>query len=1477
MSPRRGGESDKIGNRYEELWTAARLLDVLAGEAEWLRPEPLGDLGKHVEFILKRRDGTIEAHQVKRQSRNDNEWTVGTLNALKIWTTAGHHADRGHEFHFISMVPFRKLQELTERIRNSDDYLSFTADPLPSELSDLLTTLTGKYPTPEDTYRILRQFHVHLVDEMEISRHITVLTQCLLEGGTGRQGVSVLCDVAGASFDITLTADRILQKLHPDFRRRLVADRQSMAELVRARTVAWLETVGRQLFRPEIPRQEAADLRSVIGGDEKVCFLVGDAGGGKTAVLHQAVTGLVAEQIPTLVIRLDRYGSLDSTEELGRKLEFGISPVAALAAGADGDLAVLVVDQLDAVSLVSGRLPDNFDVIAATIAEAAAFPNLRVVLGCRKFDVDNDDRIRSLRGIDTATVTVSTLTNDQIDTAVAEFGLPTEALSDRQRDVLRLPLHLGFLATVAHDAGALDFTTGMSLFDAYWVHKRRAAQRRREGVRFDEVLGRMAEVISERQQLSVPIGVLDGADLSGHAEILISEQLLVLDGQQVSFFHEALFDYTFARRWVNSSQSLVAFLTAGEQELFRRGQVRQIMTHLRVSDPRRFIDEVHSLLVCDRIRLHIKDVALSVLAGFNDLRTAEADAIVDAANDQPKLAQAIWSRLCTAPWFHRLDEDGRIDDWLHDEEPQQARAVSLLIAGARTWPDRAAELLTGLRQTSAYPDAIRKAAAAVDLPSARPIFDLMLDAIRDGHYDGYDDDLWFATHDLPDQRPAWAVEVLVAMFIDRDHTLYLDESGRVAHLRQHGHAALEFLQSTAARAPGELSTAFLPYLCKVMEVTALEPTPDALRPDRHFSFRFPKSRDYGNNLGVLLFTAAGDAVRAWAAADPRAARSALEVLAQSPYESAQWLLYQGFLGGGAAYASWAADVLLEGPHRLLCGYTANDTWLTREVLDAISAHVSDSQLRNLEAAVRDFRVAGQSLGPSWRAFTLLTALPEPRLSDLGRRRLGELRRAFRTDQPPGPDDITYTQIGPPIPSTAAARMNDDNWIRAMIRHSAERSAGTLTGGASEQAQILQRQVSQDPGRFARLATRMTRDLNPRYGSAVLAGLGDAGPIADERIVFDAVRHIASFNHVDNDRELGLALRHYSATVPTDLITLIRDRLNITFPGTGSNTAADNESVVAPNARQTAPDLHLTQSALVETLANFLAHDPDGSRTALVEPLFGDLASHATASARGPAARLFHTASRYARAAAIDAFWKLVDADEATLAEHEALRFLVFLGDENPESVCGVIDRMLSSTDSQVREFGGALAAFEATEWDHPDHLEQLQRSADAFARRGAADLLARQLPHLANIDFAKATLITLFTDPNDDVRHATAEVAGQLRNRSLRPFRDLITALINSPALSDALPQLLITLEHSPDRVDDIILLCAQRAVGVPTTSELATVRSSDTRAIGKLVIRGLAQARRPEQRAALLDIVDALVFRGSYGINQLISDSERR
>jgi hypothetical protein len=78
--PRAGGESDKLGNRYEGLWTVYNLLDVLAGDAVALEPEAYEE-SKGIEFIKTKRDNSQEFHSVKRQ-RAGAGWTLSALTGL---------------------------------------------------------------------------------------------------------------------------------------------------------------------------------------------------------------------------------------------------------------------------------------------------------------------------------------------------------------------------------------------------------------------------------------------------------------------------------------------------------------------------------------------------------------------------------------------------------------------------------------------------------------------------------------------------------------------------------------------------------------------------------------------------------------------------------------------------------------------------------------------------------------------------------------------------------------------------------------------------------------------------------------------------------------------------------------------------------------------------------------------------------------------------------------------------------------------------------------------------------------------------------------------------------------------------------------------------------------------------------------------------------------------------------------------------
>ena len=142
-------------------------------------------------------------------------------------------------------------------------------------------------------------------------------------------------------------------------------------------------------------------------------------------------------------------------------MDYPALPANVLAAVAQGRYCVLVIDQLDALSLASGRNTELFDCVYEIVQQAQAHPNMRILLACRKFDLDNDHRLRRLTDSDgvVETVAVERLAHETVREVVARFGLNANSLNSRQLDLLSIPLHLKLLTELVADAEirALNF------------------------------------------------------------------------------------------------------------------------------------------------------------------------------------------------------------------------------------------------------------------------------------------------------------------------------------------------------------------------------------------------------------------------------------------------------------------------------------------------------------------------------------------------------------------------------------------------------------------------------------------------------------------------------------------------------------------------------------------------------------------------------------------------------------------------------------------------------------------------------------------------------------------------------------------------------------------------------------------------------------------------------------------------------------
>ena len=1485
MSPRPGGEADKMGNKYEAAWAIRYALGCIDDDRCSLTLEDNdGDLGKGSEFTYVSATST-EVHQLKRQNGISNSWTVTSLANHSIFASASIHIAAGREFHFVSMVPCRPLQELTERARQALDLNSFTQTWLTVELSAVFDEVAAPriLGSAQKAWETLRGMWFSVHDERDVIRTNGMLAGSKLTGATGHLIALAIGDILLDNLGRRLTRTELLDLLaQQDICLLAEASRQKANEQVNAVTNSWRDSVRRELLHPRIERVEASQLIEALL-EKRIGFVTGTAGGGKSSVLEQSVELLEAAGAKVLAFRLDRLAHFASTADLNLQLGLEVPPAEVLTRAAENQDTYLVIDQLDAVSIASGRIPNSFDAIADLIGEALSVPGIRVILACREFDIDNDHRIRSMiERPDTVKVSVGALSADEVNAAVTVMGLDAAQLTASQHEILRTPMHLVLLETIADQEGALAFQSRGSLFEAYWERKRQMSKVRRAGVQFNVVLSRVANVASDRQMLSIPIEILDDGDLIEDANVLVSEQVLVRDGDRIAFFHETFFDYVFARQWVSRTESLVEFLLRNEQELFRRAQVRQILQYLYERDPERFRDETADVLTSEQVRFHIKETVLAVLSNLEAPSTEDAELIFEVASVTPRLEEQLWSNICRTPWFRRFHEDGTIAAWLDSNGTNlQQRAIDLMSDAVEDRTKEVTELLSSRQGASEYSNWLRRIARVAKIHRHRPLFELLLVAIRENRFDAYTRELWLSVFDLAKHKPLWAIELIQGRVVDHSEGIQLNENGRVSLLNLREPRLAMLVRESAEAEPMAFAQAVVPYLCRVMTITEYEPRANTPIRDRHFSARFDFEGHRSGDLGNVLFSSSVRALESLARNSPHEIRPLLEELASDPHDSAQFLLYRALAAGAGDFSQWAATLILEGSTSLEYGHLSGSIWTVRELVQAVAPYLSDDVHWQLEEEFRDL-INGyegrQNFGRS--AFTLLTALNEQRLSQLGVRRLEEYRRKFKESAPAKSQGLMGGGIGSPISSGSSVKMSDEQWLKAIERYDTdETNWDTAIGGARELSHVLRERAAADPSRFALLALKLTSKHHEAYAESLLLGLSNADKAEKTaQQVFDAVRHIASLGHVSIDHCLGDALRRYSRDVPLDLVELLRDRA-IQSP----NPSDDSPILISEGSDgRKASDMYVNaintaRGSLAEALGDILIYDADGVRTEIVRPYLQTLASDPVIFVRVCVAHTLAASLRHARPDVIEAFDKLVDAEDRILGTSMVQRLMHYIGNVDPTIIDPVMKRMLASEDTEVREAGGSLASFAALEWDRPELMTRVL-AGDSKTRKGAAEVCAYRFDTSSSPALACSTLIELMNDSEDEVREAAAELAAHLRGRALQPFTDLLIALIESPAFEQAMPQLILTLQHAPDRVDELVLKTSQRFISV-FANEVGDMRSGvagDAHEISELVVRGLAQSRNKAHRAALLDVLDSLFELGAYGVDDAVAGAER-
>src|ERR1019366_1654781 len=632
--PRSGGDSDKLGNRYEGWWTINNLIDVLAGDAVALQPEAYEEsIG--VEFIKTMRDGSEEFHSVKRQ-RAGPGWKLNALASLDergrsvlkdLFDKLDTYAPRAVVF--VSTTVHSQAYEVWDRSRRCQT---------PDEFERQLKTDKGLHddfpknilPLCNNNLAVaLNRFHSFRLEpqgEYELRRQVETNVRRLLYRIDGQPVDSLGVVLKLADFVCDSLGRRLVES---DVRSELARHGYHLRDWVRdthiprqvgALNQRYLQHVEADLILGcPIPRSEAGAVAQAL--QERNCktaqLIVGAAGRGKSCVLTQIIRELDKAHVPFLAIRLDNVSPVNSTRALGQALELPDSPAIVLAGLSQGKRAVLLVDQLDAMSVVSGRNPDLWQIFEELLQEVSQHPNLRLLLACRAFDLEHDPRLARLVKQEgpAQRIELGLLPIETVREVVQHGGGSSERLSANELEILRTPFHL-HLFLHGEPANPVSFGGRQELFARFWKAKRQKASQR--NINFEQVVGVLTDELSQSECISASADRLDS--VASEADALVSDNVLVFENGRYRFFHESFFDYAFARRFVSRGRDLVKFLTqeCAEQHLFRRAQVRQVLAYQREDNRSAYLVTLSAFLNHQSVRIHLKKLALDWLAQLDD-------------------------------------------------------------------------------------------------------------------------------------------------------------------------------------------------------------------------------------------------------------------------------------------------------------------------------------------------------------------------------------------------------------------------------------------------------------------------------------------------------------------------------------------------------------------------------------------------------------------------------------------------------------------------------------------------------------------------------------------------------------------------------------------------------------------------------------------------------------------------------------------
>jgi hypothetical protein len=399
-----------------------------------------------------------------------------------------------------------------------------------------------------------------------------------------------------------------------------------------------LKSVNRVSGSQHIERPQTNQLYKWICSDlsklkpsRRIAALLGDPGTGKTVILADLVDKLEAADIPVIGLKADLL--FDSTEtDIDKAVNFGAQTLlGALNESAEsGITTVLVVDQMDALSLSLTTQRKPLAEVRKVIYETSQNPNIRVVFSCRKYDWENDLQLTEYDGA--YIERVDRLGLPELEQILKNEGVDVNSLPQKTVEIIQTPIYLSLFLRVWKDVQNKGVSTISELQRLYW-DKILLIESQRQGYKntdLVDLLGFLSDRMVASQSLVVAIATIS-TQRHNDLHFLVSNGFLTIDSSKtkVQFSHQTLFDYTFSRLFCERNNSLIEILKDKHQGLFIRNTIRRVLEYQRRNLEDQYVENIKTILGINEcgvaFRFHLKQLVLTLLGAQDTILPQEAE------------------------------------------------------------------------------------------------------------------------------------------------------------------------------------------------------------------------------------------------------------------------------------------------------------------------------------------------------------------------------------------------------------------------------------------------------------------------------------------------------------------------------------------------------------------------------------------------------------------------------------------------------------------------------------------------------------------------------------------------------------------------------------------------------------------------------------------------------------------------------------